>query len=386
MSTGVGSLASPKVPGALSAASLDAVAVRVRAVDHAVAVGVEVGAGWAAFDDVVDAVVVAIQVEVVGHAVAVRVRAGAGVGVAVAVGLLRPLHPEDAVAVRVRAADEAVAVGVGQAALDDVVDAVVVAIEIAPVRHAVHVAVGQRRFLTTKRAGVVVGDIGDAVEVKVEERVVEHAVTVHVDHIGVEAALNQVVDAVVVGVQILEVGLAVAVRVRGLAAVVGDLRGGRVVRLNVVGQTVGAYRRIDDAVAVGVEHVDLVGREAALLDVGDAVVVAVEVERIDDAVAVGVAVGRRRGELDIVRNAVVVVVDVDVVGDAVVVGVGLDGDGDVGRIAKRRRARIADLVAEGGRAGEASGGREVNRVVAGITRRAAIVDRGRALCGVWAAC
>ncbi len=313
----------------------DAVAVGVRPIGHAVVVGI--GRAGSALDEVGHAVVVAVQVEEVGRAVAVRVghqrvaaalvgvdaghqAVAVGVGavghaVVVGVGVLEDLvevavadatfdHVVDAVVVAVQIAGVGNPVAVGVVvALDGVEDAVVVVIRVGHVRHAVAVGVDGRqgrRYADVAELGrIQVDRIGDAVAVRVVG-VVDPAVVVQVQ-IAV-AGLVDVQRGIAIAVDIAPVAVAVVVQVgRGRAAGIAEA----VQTVDTVLDAVAVrVRTVDDAIVIGVEAA------AATLDqVGDAVVVAVQVAQVGHAVAVAVDRRQRRTALagvEAVQNAVAV--------------------------------------------------------------------------------
>ena len=235
----------------------------------------------------------AVDVEGVVDAVAVGVHAGGGdVRDSVMVRVVRLEAIEEPVAVRVEVE------------------------EVRPVR-----AVGVRDRERGAGQGVVL-----SVAVRVREAVHE-AVAVRV----VAAALDDVEDAVAVGVTVEVVRDAVLVEVH-----IGAEHVAEAVHVVVrAGDEVGVLE-VQDAVVVGV------AREAGvdLLGVRDAVVVVIEVVVVGDAVAVAVAVlalHRRAADLDAGAGVVVEALDADLRGGVAGRGVGRSGAVRVAAAARHRR-------------------------------------------------
>ncbi len=410
-----------------------AVGVDVEVVVLGVAVGVErvrgrVGvAGLDAVDRVLRVVAtdaaVGVQVDVVLEAVAVVVEGrGQGRDRARAVRGDRALGLGRRVAQHAHAADVALA-GLALGALVGVDDGVGVGVGVERVDEQVAVGVEliDRRDLAHGPGVGLLGAVGDAVGVGVVVEPGLEAVVVDIARdvrrllrfgrildLRLVRPLDRVVDAVGVGVEVVvvlgQVLVAVGRRAARAAVVAAVARAVRAEgqRGQLGGHLVAVLVRVEDAIGVGVV-VEVVGHgvgvevagqvrpgdrvaglagvavlvghaaHVALVRVGDAVVVGVEVEEVHVAVGVGVGVGLGGvGDAVVVRVAVlvvlgavgpadlggVVVVGLDVVEDAVTVGVvvepGVDGvvggtRHALGRVFGERHALFAveDAVAVG---------------------------------------
>ena len=318
-------------------------------IDDAVAVGVAIGRRRRQLNRVRDAVVVVVDVDIVGNAVAVGVEAVVG-RVAVVDVAAGQQHVAVAVGqVTGRFVDVVVGVPRVGRAVVHVVKGVVqtVAVGVCTKRRVVRVAIllHVRRAVVVRIVVEIVGLV-DAVRVgdghgrargeagaasrrtghSAVERIVGvvQTVAVRVDAAGRHVAdrglrFDVVGDAVVVGVDVLEVRATRAVAVgRGQGRAVRDFAAAaaavhvvnRVVQTVTVG--VGDRPRADDAVAVGIIT-------ARFGHVRNAVVIRIEVLAVWDTVAVKVA-----GTFLVVGNAVVVVIQIDCVGHAVAVRIRLN--------------------------------------------------------------
>ncbi len=238
---------------------MDAVAVAVGTSHQTIAIRV----GQAVLGDVINAVVVAVQVLIIRCAVAIGIwrRAAAQI----AKGHRRIIRwVLDAVAVRIWAGHHAITIRVGQAALDDVIGAVVVTVQILAIRHTVTVGIRLDWVVgVTKGIGGAIDWIFDAVTVGVWT--INNPVTVGV--FRAIAAFHYIVNAIVVAVQVSIIGCTVTVGVRRLTTI-GVAKGG--------GITIGC---VLDAITIGVwasdQAIAIRVGQATLDDVVDAVVVTV---------------------------------------------------------------------------------------------------------------
>ncbi len=262
-------------------------------------------------------------VHVVEYAVVVFVAVAAALGAiarAVAVGVL-VVPVGEAVGVDVARVGRAL-VSLGVIALEERVHPVPVVVDVAEVRHSVHVEVGEGG--RHPEDSVAIGDLG---AVGVEGIVQAVAVGIHSALLGVGdpvrvrvVSLRGVLDAIGVGVEREVVGAPVAIRVetgraRGTLGVIGDA-----VAIAVHVAPVGSAAAIE--VGKGracADHASTVLREAAVDVEGviEAILVAVHAGRAHVGRSVGVGVRALRR----IRDAIAVRVHVAVVGVAVAVGV-----------------------------------------------------------------
>ncbi len=146
-------------------------------------------------------------------------------------------------------------------------------------------------------------------------RAIHQAVAIGVDHGWVVSCFNQVVDAVIVAVQVLEVGPAIAIGVGGrvlrTVVVCVELTGFRG-SLHIISQTIcaKALGQVDYAVIIGVKCGDLTCAQAALVQITDTIVIAVQVEAVGYAVAVGVTTVASRELFNAIGDAVVVIIQI----------------------------------------------------------------------------
>ena len=329
--------------------------VDIERIVDAVKIGIAVGG--AAFDGVVDAVVIAVRIDHVGDAVPVAVAGCEGVVYAVAIGVVAACEVDiqriiDAVQIAVVARQRRQVGG-----FDGIGHTVVVGVGVEVVGGAIVVAV--LRFEC----------VVDAVEVDIAAAggVGVDGVVDAVD-IGVTAAerwqgalFDAVGNAIVIGVAVLKVGQTVQI---GVGVALDDVGNAVVVSVavQVVGQAVavgiGGLEGVVDAVAVGV---DAAGE--------------VHINGVVDAIAVTVVAGQRRqvGVFVHIRDAVVVRIGVQVVGNAVVVTVAV-------ALRDVRNAVVVGVQVDGG--GEADRGDVARAIVDGGGEGVRALAERRA----WGAC
>ena len=280
-------------------------------VGHVIGLAVAVGVDTAGFDDIGNAVVVAVQVgkiwmaipvavlravQIVRNAIVVEIlveRIGHAVAVAVdkaAKDLRRAIaHVRNTVVIAVGGGiDATVAIGVQRpvARGDDIVRAVAIGIEVAEVGHAVAVRIGYG-----SRGGL------PGIKLGIERRVGE-------------TRFNDIEDCVVVRIQVTKIRHPIAVGIDKSQTVGNAI----VVGIDATGEV--HIESVVDAIAVTIETGGV-----AFTTIEDAVVIGIGVAEVGYAVAIGAA--RKRGVVDAVAVGIGATARINIEGivDAIMVGV-----------------------------------------------------------------